>query len=308
PAIAGMLASGDRHYFGLEAREHTAQVDRDLREVREARFRFDAKERAALAGELLAKAKEQREPTRFLPVLFCSPTMELGVDISALNAVYLRNVPPTPANYVQRAGRAGRSGQAALVITYCAARSPHDQYFFRAPEQMVHGVVRPPILDLSNKDLIQSHLQAVWLAASRESLDSSIANIVEPGLPELPVRKEIASALERPEVSEEASRRATNIMAMIDPTALSKERAPWLTSTEAFVAEVISDAPRNFHHAFARWRDLFTSAQRQKSLAQSTLDNYAIRDRRERDSAKRRLRQAIDQIELLLHGQESQSS
>jgi ATP-dependent helicase YprA (DUF1998 family) len=50
---------------------------------------------------------------------------------------------------VQRAGRAGRSGQAALVVTYCAARSPHDQYFFRDPPAMVHGVVRPPLLDLA---------------------------------------------------------------------------------------------------------------------------------------------------------------
>jgi hypothetical protein len=69
----------------------------------------------------------------WLPVLFCSPTMELGVDISSLNTVYMRNVPPTPANYAQRSGRAGRAGQPALVITYCASQSPHDQYYFRDP-------------------------------------------------------------------------------------------------------------------------------------------------------------------------------
>ena len=59
-----------------------------------------------------------------LPVLFCSPTMELGVDIAELNVVNLRNVPPTPANYAQRTGRAGRSGQPALVFTYCSRRQP----------------------------------------------------------------------------------------------------------------------------------------------------------------------------------------
>ena len=54
---------------------------------------------------------------------------------------------------------------AALVVTYCAARSPHDQHFFRNPRAMVHGEVRAPLLDLANRDLIQSHLQAVvWLA------------------------------------------------------------------------------------------------------------------------------------------------
>lgn len=96
--------------------------------------------------------------------------MELGVDISALNAVYLRNVPPTPANYVQRAGRAGRSGQAALVITYCSAQGPHDQYYFNRPTAMVRGVVRPPALELANRDPIEAHLHAFGLPKPERSL------------------------------------------------------------------------------------------------------------------------------------------
>jgi ATP-dependent helicase YprA (DUF1998 family) len=94
-------------------------------------------------------------------VLFCSPTMELGVDIAELNVVNLRNVPPTPANYAQRSGRAGRSGQPALVFTYCTTGSPHDQYFFRRQERMVSGQVTPPRLDLANEDLVRSHVQAL---------------------------------------------------------------------------------------------------------------------------------------------------
>ena len=82
----------------LHAREHTAQVHREVREKREQDFRAAR-----------------------LPVLYCSPTMELGVDISDLNVVGMRNVPPTPANYAQRSGRAGRSGQPAFVFTYCSA-------------------------------------------------------------------------------------------------------------------------------------------------------------------------------------------
>ena len=118
----------------LEAREHTAQVTaEDRQESRGSRFR---------EGEL--------------PLLFCSPTMELGVDIAQLNLVNLRNVPPTPANYAQRSGRAGRGGQPALVFTYCAGRSPHDQYFYREPTRMVAGAVAPPRIDLRNRDLIRS--------------------------------------------------------------------------------------------------------------------------------------------------------
>src|SRR5208283_3165555 len=132
---------------GISSREHTAQVPSELRVQRETDFR---------------SAK--------LAILFCSPTMELGIDIKDLNAVNLRNVPPTPANYAQRSGRAGRSGQPALVFTYCTTGSSHDQYFFKRPESMVAGAVTPPRLDLANEDLVRAHLHSVWLAETRMSL------------------------------------------------------------------------------------------------------------------------------------------
>ena len=153
--LARMLRASVHPLFGFEAREHTAQVDPDNREIREKRFRFGEREREELATDE-KRLREVGEANRFLPVLFCSPTMELGVDIAALNAVHMRNVPPTPANYAQRGGRAGRSGQAALVITYASSQSPHDQYFFRDPKAMVYGEVRAPILELANQ---RSHRQ-----------------------------------------------------------------------------------------------------------------------------------------------------
>src|SRR5262249_10482140 len=119
--------------LGLEAREHTAQVPYENRQQREEEFR---------SGKL--------------PVLFCSPTMQLGVHTAELNVVNLRNIPPTPANYAQRSGRAGRSGQPALVFAYCATGSPHDQYFFKRPDRMVAGAVTPPRMDLANEDLVRA--------------------------------------------------------------------------------------------------------------------------------------------------------
>ena len=105
--------------------------------------------------------------------------MELGIDISDLNVVHMRNVPPSPANYAQRSGRAGRSGQEAMVITYASVGSGHDQYFFRRPEQMVAGVVVPPKLELGNQDLIKAHIHSLWLAHTGLYLEKSMNQILD---------------------------------------------------------------------------------------------------------------------------------
>lgn len=202
-SVARMLREGDRVLHVLEAREHTAQVDPDERQKREDRFR-----------------------SADLPVLYCSPTMELGVDIAELNTVYMRNIPPTPANYAQRSGRAGRSGQPALVVAYAAAKSPHDQYFFRNPSRMVSGSVNPPTLDLASEDLIRSHVHAVWLAETRQHLGSSVTSVLDMEKPaaELPVR----DALEATMTSREAKYNFGRLIdtARAEPVVIEKHGRP----------------------------------------------------------------------------------
>jgi ATP-dependent helicase YprA (DUF1998 family)/very-short-patch-repair endonuclease len=271
--FADFYRSTAQNLGGIEAREHTAQVPSEEREAREERFR---------SGEL--------------PVLYCSPTMELGVDIASLNLVNMRNVPPTPANYAQRSGRAGRSGSPALVFTYAASRSSHDQYFFHRPELMVAGAVTPPRLDLGNEELIRSHLQAIWLASTGTDLGQSLAEIleIEGSQPSLAIKPSVRDSLTFPAATKRALARVQRVLADMKP---ELEQANWYTPDWA--SGVLEQAFVRFEEACERWRELYRTAFEQQQVQnRAVLDGS--RSLEERRQAERLRHEAENQLKLLV--------
>ncbi|TPN53896.1 DEAD/DEAH box helicase [Mesorhizobium sp. B1-1-7] len=303
--LAAALDGDGEGLFGLESREHTAQVDQERREWREWRFRYGEDDQARIAEHREAM-RIAMEPDQFLPTLFCSPTMELGVDISALNTVYLRNVPPTPANYAQRSGRAGRSGQAALVVTYCAAQSPHDQYYFSRRDQMVGGIVRPPALDLANRELVEAHLHAVWIAEAGQELLPDIPHVLDLSQPGLPVNREITENFASSALAERAVGPMRRVLNSID-LELSASEASWAANREEFLALVVANANTRFSGAFKRWRQLYEGARTQLIEANRKSEMHGL-DKQERRDAKIAQAQANEQLALLERGQASGGS
>ncbi|MHB9130416.1 MAG: DEAD/DEAH box helicase [Armatimonadota bacterium] len=258
---------------GIEAREHTAQVPYDERQDREDRFR---------EGDLA--------------VLFCSPTMELGVDIAQLNAVNMRNIPPTPANYAQRSGRAGRSGQPALVFAYCTTGSPHDQYFFKRPERMVSGSVTPPRIDLANEDLVRAHVHAVWLAETGLSLGTSLKDIlsIEGENPTLEVLPSVQQSIANPAAKTRAAHR---MRAIFTTMADELTQADWFTPD--WLTETLNAVESRFDEACERWRGLYRAAITQRDL-QHKIEGDNSRSAEDRAQAKRLRAEAEAQRDLLL--------
>ncbi len=289
PAVASMLAKPDHPFFEFESHEHTAQIENSDRQILEARFRFAQRDQAYLKS-----IEPTREPQR-LPVLYCSPTMELGVDISTLSVVYLRNVPPTPANYAQRSGRAGRSGQPALVITYCASQSPHDQWYFSHAGEMVHGIVKTPTLDLGNRELIESHLHAEWLAAAKVNLHSSIKESLNLDDDSYPIHQYIADACKNEQTTTQARQSALAFYESIRQA----DSAYNAVLDMKYMEDVIKNSYAAFNQAFDRWRNLYRSTLDQLQRADVVVRDHT-RTQTERNNGQRLYNDAKRQLDVLL--------
>lgn len=136
------------NFVPLKSYEHSAQVPKEKREEVEREFK-------KLNGSYNC--------------IVCTPTLELGVDLGSLEMTLLRNAPPSPANYAQRAGRAGRRHRIAVIFTYCQ-KSSHDRYFYDKPDKMISGEIRLPAFSMNNELLVRKHVHSVVLSTLRQSV------------------------------------------------------------------------------------------------------------------------------------------
>jgi len=110
-----------------------------------------------------------------------TPTLEMGIDIGDLANVLMIGAPPSPANYAQRAGRAGRSSNhSALIVTFCSPNRPLDNLAFHYPTFFINGKITPPGFDPRSEAILKKHINAFALRnhiETRTTLRSFQANL-----------------------------------------------------------------------------------------------------------------------------------
>lgn len=136
-----LYSSGD--IVRVVAKEHTGLLERDDRQELERSFKCSSEERMPWDANLLS----------------CTPTLEMGIDIGDLSTIVLCSIPPAQAQFLQRAGRAGRKDGNALTMAVANAR-PHDLYFYAEPLELLSGAVEPPKIFLSASAVLERQFVA----------------------------------------------------------------------------------------------------------------------------------------------------
>lgn len=149
----------------IYSHEHTGLLDRQEREEVEKDFK-------------------ERPNTNSLNSLVATSTLEMGIDIGDLNSELNVGIPPLPANYLQRVGRAGRKSGGALILDFVKS-DPHDLYFFEDPMSMMAGKVNTPGCFLNAKDILRRHFYAYcfdcWTSSSPgTNIIPSVIRLIRP--------------------------------------------------------------------------------------------------------------------------------
>lgn len=164
--VVEALTSDHPTLMSIIAAEHTAQLN-----AARADEVFSQAEQHEMQFQDIDLAWRDTDPQdgTSIDVLSSTTTMEVGIDIGELSGVALRNMPPGRANYQQRAGRAGRRGNAVATVVAFGSADSHDDHYFTEPQEMIRGQVIDPRLTLDNPAIIQRHVRAFLLQRYHEA-------------------------------------------------------------------------------------------------------------------------------------------
>ena len=160
PDYYSYLATHDEDLFRMNCEELTGQTNKS-----------DARRRQRLFQDICLPAPEENRLVDPVDLLSVTTTMEAGVDIGALAAVMMANMPPMRFNYQQRVGRAGRRGSGiSVALTLCRGRS-HDDYYFQRPQRIISGTPPQPYVDMRRESIIKRVLAKEVLRGAYVALD-----------------------------------------------------------------------------------------------------------------------------------------
>ncbi|HVE73958.1 MAG TPA: DEAD/DEAH box helicase [Mycobacteriales bacterium] len=158
--LADLVVEGARSIAFVRSRRGAESVALNARRaLQEAAPELAGRVAAYRAGYLPEERRdlERRLQSGQLLGLAATNALELGIDVSGLDAVVLTGWPGTVASLWQQAGRAGRSGGEALAV-FVARDDPLDTYLVHHPEALFGRPVEATVLDPTNPYVLTPHL------------------------------------------------------------------------------------------------------------------------------------------------------
>lgn len=258
-------------------------------------IRVKAKEHSGQLDGLEREDIEKNFKNGRVNTIVCTPTLELGIDIGDLQSILMRNMPPSPSNYAQRSGRAGRRERIAVIVAHATSR-PHDQYFYDRPTHLISGEIMPPPLNLENPRIIRRHIRSLILEKLQSVPPRWLRDM-------FPIDKETEQISEKPlgleESSLELNKRQEDIKKAVKD-AFGGEGFEWMT--DEWLNEILEMFPQQLEEALMIWRDKVERVLEElRSLPRIGLTNEEKRKRHFLDDAYKYLTEGQDAGHTLNH-------